>query len=156
MKYKINTPYNVGSGYVHDNHNTPIPMAQVAPKVGDTVEGEVTDVYIFGKMQRGISVAIGAPGVAADKQTRLFIPESALVPDGAGASSTAAAPGPASTTFVDLNALTIGGALVGIVAGIAVYKYKKQYSFLALFCYCLVGLSLGLVTGQVTSNMLKK
>lgn len=149
MKYKVISAYNVGSGNVLDKNNTPIPVSQLAPKVGDTVEGEIKSHFVFNKSIIGLELQVGVRGGSAAQVSKIIIPASSLVASNLSSSTQGAS---AMPTF---NIYTVGGAMVGFGIGFGAYKMSKKSSIKLLVAYCAIGGLLGMTVGNVTSKIVK-
>lgn len=57
-KYRIIKEYNVGSGYLYNSAGVPVPHASLSPKVGDIIEGNITQSYVGNSKRSGIKYKI--------------------------------------------------------------------------------------------------
>lgn len=151
MKYKITKAYSVGSGSLLDKSNTPIPFTQLAPKLGDIIEGEIKPHFVFNTTISGVEIEIGLP---AGQSTKIIIPESSLT----AVSSTSSATSNTISSWItpELNIYTAGGAMAGMGIGFGMYQMSKNKSLLRLIMFCIVGGVSGMIAGQITTAVIGK
>ena len=58
MKYKLIKEYNLGGGYINDKDGNSVPVTNYNPKIGDIIEGEITDTFFGNKPITGIKYGI--------------------------------------------------------------------------------------------------
>lgn len=57
-KYIVIKNIIVGSGYIHDKNGNAIPIQSLVPKIGDIIEGQITEMYGQYGNQKGIKYEI--------------------------------------------------------------------------------------------------
>lgn len=153
MKYKVTAPYSVGSGTILDKNNTPIPVAQLAPKVGDTVNGDIASHFVFNSTIKGLAMEIGIPGGSASQVSKIIIPARSLT---AASSSGSASSVPAANWQPEFNFYTAAGAMAGIGVGFGAYKMSGKSSILMLVLYCAIGGISGIAAGSVADRIISQ
>ena len=119
MKYKVISKIDVGDGYLYNSAGVKFSMQALAPKPGDIINGEISEVFIFGRKQRGIGVEISTGPSERDERTEIFIPESKLkqVPD-------TEQPGLSGISWAGVLTKRKTWVIVGLI-GLIIYVYKK-------------------------------
>jgi hypothetical protein len=114
MKYKITSKIDAGSGFLKDSTGKMVSLSNFTPKVGDVIEGQITQVFLGNQNQRGMEYFISSgPGGETQK---IFIPESKLklLPDNYVE--------PEKAGFFSFKNPII---LIGIVAVVGFFAWKK-------------------------------
>ena len=153
-KYKIIQPYPIGAGSVLDRTNTPIPIAQLAPQVGDTVEGELTTRIINGQpfIALDYPVSVVKQGATPAQKAVITIPFDSLdvslkaLKNDTGDTDSEKSPLP----------FLIGCPIIFTGIAYSYYTYKHDAgsgSISALLSYCAVAAVFGIFAGVAINKL---
>lgn len=131
MKFRIVKEFTIPDFIATDKANTPIPAAQLAPKVGDIIEGELV----------GTGPDLGMNYKVMGET--IFIP----------ADSLAIVDEVAPPSGIAFNAWTFGGFALGIGIGFGMYKLRNEEGILRLLIYCAIWGGAGIGAGFMAQKL---